>query len=260
MWRPDGWEFRARLGLLVPHASIGPEAEIRAMAPPGVSIHTARAWFGAMGPNVVLDHDIDVDPVRAFSQPPHIDDAAERLAAAPLDVIAYAFTGSSYVGGPDHDRNLAERLAARTNGIPVLIASHAAVLALRAVGTSRVAVLSPPWYSDELAERGAAYFRNHDFEVVHASSMEIPGGQLDIHPGHLYAWAKRHVPKQAEAVFFGGNGLRAVGVIEALEEDLGRPVLTANQVTLWNALRLTDVNAPVSGYGVLFDQDLPGPA
>jgi len=38
MWRPDGWGWRARIGLLVPHADMCPEAEFMAMAPPGVSI------------------------------------------------------------------------------------------------------------------------------------------------------------------------------------------------------------------------------
>jgi maleate isomerase len=53
-------------------------------------------------------------------------------------------------------------------------------------------------------------------------------------------------------VFIGGNGFRAVGVIRALEEDLGRPVLTANQVAFWAALRLSGTRAPVAGYGRIF--------
>lgn len=257
MWQPDGWGFRARIGVLVPHADIVPESEFRAMAPEGVSIHAGRAWFGAMGRDVVLDHDIALDPVRAFSQPPHIDDAAELLAAAPLDVIAYAFTSSSYIGGAVDDRKLTERLSDRTNGIPVIVTCQPAVLALHAVRATRVAVISPPWFSDELAAQGGEYFRSHGFEVVHSSPMDIAGGQLEVHPGQLYAWARRHVPDEADAVFFGGNGLRAVGMIEVLEEDLGRAVLTANQVTFWHALRVAGVFAPVSGYGRLLHHGIP---
>jgi len=75
-----------------------------------------------------------------------------------------------------------------------------------------------------------------------------------VHPAELYAWARQHVPAKAEAVFFGGNGLRAIGVISALEQDLGRPVLTANQVAFWNALRQTGVSVPVTGYGQVFSK------
>jgi len=67
------------------------------------------------------------------------------------------------------------------------------------------------------------------------------------------------VPDKAEAVFIGGNGLRAIGVINALEESLGRPVLTANQAAFWCALRLTGTRAPVTNYGRIFELDLPRP-
>ena len=51
----------------------------------------------------------------------------------------------------------------------------------------------------------------------------------------------------------GGNGFRAVGVIEALEADLDRPVLTANQVLLWAALVAAGADpAVVDGYGRVF--------
>ena len=55
----------------------------------------------------------------------------------------------------------------------------------------------------------------------------------------------------------GGNGLRAVGVIQALEEDLERPVLSANQVLLWHLLHLVGTRLPVTNYGRLFGLDLP---
>ncbi len=56
----------------------------------------------------------------------------------------------------------------------------------------------------------------------------------------------------------GGNGFRAIGAIQALDEDLRRPVLTANQVAFWHALCLAGVCAPVEGYGQIFTQELPG--
>ena len=75
---------------------------------------------------------------------------------------------------------------------------------------------------------------------------------VEVDPGEVYDWTKAHVPRQAEAVFIGGNGLRAIGVIEALEETLGQPVLTANQVAFWQALRLVGMNSKVRQYGRLF--------
>jgi len=42
-----------------------------------------------------------------------------------------------------------------------------------------------------------------------------------VYPAELYAWARTQVPSEAEAVLSSGNGFRAIGVIETLEEDLG---------------------------------------
>jgi hypothetical protein len=53
-----------------------------------------------------------------------------------------------------------------------------------------------------------------------------------------------------------GNGFRAVGVIQALEVDLGRPVLTANQVAFWHALRLSGSRLPIANYGRIFDHEM----
>ena len=103
-------------------------------------------------------------------------------------------------------------------------------------------------------QAGATYFRGHGFDVAYAGSVEPTRGFSEVHAGELYEWARAHVPAEAEAVFFGGNGLRAIGVIRALEEDLDRTVLTANQVAFWQALRCGGMRAPVGGYGRLFNQ------
>ena len=257
MFQPDGWSFRARLGLLTPHAAIGSESELEAMAPDGVSIHATRVPLGVMRAGGLMDPTIATDPVGAFVDPPLIDDAAELLAAAPLHAIGMAFNASSYVRGKAHDVELRQRLEGRTRGIPVAITSDAAALALRAVGASRVALVDPPWFPPELSALGNAYFGDHGFEVVFSASAGLPSEQLAINPGQLFEWTRRHTPDNADAVYIGGNGLRAVGVIQALEEELGRPVLTANQVLFWNLLRLAGTRVPVENYGRLFALDLP---
>lgn len=81
----------------------------------------------------------------------------------------------------------------------------------------------------------------------------LPSGQTLIRPKDLYNWLAGHVTDDAEAVVVGGNGSRAVGMLEQLEETLGRPVLTANQVLLWAALHVAHSSADaVTGYGRLF--------
>ena len=93
-----------------------------------------------------------------------------------------------------------------------------------------------------------------------------PGGKWrDIPPADLYArgmgFAQRikplyqqiidNCPAEADAVFIAGTGFRCVGIIEALEGALGRPVVTANQASLWRCLRLSGVYDAVESYGRL---------
>jgi maleate isomerase len=251
MWQKDGWG-RTRIGILTPHADVGPEAEFGAMAPDGISIHAARVPFGAYKPGGTMDATMADDPVRAFADPPLVDDAAELLASAPLHAIAYGFTSSSYVRGAADDARLRERLEKRTRGIPVVIPCAAAVTALIALDVTRLALISPPWFSAEIDQQGAHYFQSQGFEVVHNGPAGLPSDQQAIQPSELYEWVCTQTPTSAEAVFIGGNGLRAIGVIEALEENLDRPILTANQVAFWQALALSGSSEPIVGYGRIF--------
>jgi maleate isomerase len=251
MWQPDGWT-RTRIGLLTPHADVVPESEFGVMAPDGISIHAARVPLGVYKPGGVMDRTIADDPVRAFADPPLVDDAAELLASAPLHAIVYAFTSSSYVRGGADDAKLKERLEARTRGIPVVVPCTAAVTALNALGVKRLALISPPWFSAEMDRQGARYFQSRGFELVHSGPADLPSDQQAIQPTQLFEWVRTHTPESAEAVFIGGNGFRSIGVIKALEENLDRPILTANQVAFWQALALSGSREPIVGYGQIF--------
>jgi len=252
-WKRDGWDASVRIGVLVPHAAVGPEAELQAMAPPGVSIHATRVPFGAMAAGGVMDPTIPLAPLRAFAEPPHVDDAAELLAASPLDAIAFANTGAAYAIGLEGEAEMIARLERRTRGIPVLSTCRAIVEGLRVLGASRVAVVEPPWFDAELNDLGKRYYQSAGFVVVYAAPCGLPSDQAMITPADLHAWVSGHVPADADAIVIGGNGLRSVGVIAALEEDLSRPVLTANQVLLWAALRVADADlGSVTDYGRLF--------
>ena len=253
-WKRDGWEASVRIGVLTPHGDVGPESELQAMAPPGVAIHATRVPFGAMTAGGVMDPTIPLAPVRAFAETAHLDDAAELLAAAPLDAIVYGFTSSAYVIGEEGEAEMITRLEQRTRGIPVVATCTAVVEGLRVLDARRMALIDPPWFDTELNGLGSRYYELAGFEVVYSSPCALESDQKKITPSELHAWVSEHVSStDAEAIVFGGNGFRTVGTIAALEEDLGRSVLTANQVLLWAALRTTDADAgSVSDYGRLF--------
>ena len=66
-----------------------------------------------------------------------------------------------------------------------------------------------------------------------------------------YAQIKAACPAGADGVLIAGTGFRCVGILEALEQDLKRPVISANQASLWHCLRSAGVQTKVAGYGNL---------
>jgi maleate isomerase len=236
-WQSDGSGWRARIGVLTPHFDPVPESEFWTMAPQGVSVHAARVLF--------------VDSA-TFASPPYVDDATELLATIPVHAIVFAFTTSSYLLGAEGEQAMKARLEKRSKGIPVLLPCVAAVTALRVLGVRRIALIHPPWFADDVNQAGGRYFQGRGFDVACASQLKPSRKFTEVDPAELYEWVRKQVPTAAEAVFIGGNGLRAIGAISALEKDLGRPVLSANQAALWCVLRQVGVGAPVNGYGQVF--------
>jgi maleate isomerase len=254
-WHEDGWDVAVRLGLLVPHADVGPESELRAMAPQGVTIHATRVPFGAMAPGGGMDPTIALEPVRRFAEQPQLDDAAELLAGAPLKAIAYGFTSSAYVLGASAEAEMVRRLQQRTRGIPVVTPCAAAVDALHVLAARRVALFDPPWFDAHLNRLGRDYYDTAGFDVILAAPCGLPSDQTAITPATLHAWIIEHTPRDADAIVIGGNGFRAVGTIAALESDLDRPVLTANQALLWASLRAANAEIRPAGYGRIFHHE-----
>src|SRR5215470_1840689 len=122
--KPDGFGWRARIGVLTHDDNTVPETELSTMAPDGVSIHAARVPF---------------TDLRTYADPPGPDDATQRLARLPLQAIVYAFTTGSYLLGTTGERELVSRLEQRSNGIPVLMPATAAVAAFRELAVGRKA-------------------------------------------------------------------------------------------------------------------------
>jgi maleate isomerase len=237
-WEPDGVGSLARIGVLTPDDDPVPESEIRTMAPEGISIHASRVlWNGDPG---------------SLSFAEGAGSAAHLFARLAPRLILYAFTASSYVLGEEADARLRTQIEQRAGGIKVLSTSPAAVEALRLVGARKVVLIHPPWFAETPNAKGKDYFQARGFDVLSSMSIAPARRFQEVPPAEVYEWTVAHMPREADAVFIGGNGLRAIGTIHALEERLRKPVLTANQVLFWQALDDLHVASRVTRYGSLF--------
>jgi maleate isomerase len=191
--------------------------------------------------------------LRTLTVPAVVDAAAATLAADSVDAACYASTTSAYVIGFDAEQRMISRLRNRL-AVPVVATCASAVTALHTLDVRRVALVGAPWFDPELNALGATYFESRRFDVVFSESAQLSQDPAAIEADAVYEWTSRHIPDEAEAIFIGGNGFRAAAAIERLETALGRPVLTSNQVLLWNLLDQTRASCELNGYGRLLRQ------
>ena len=236
-WEPDGVASLARIGVLTPDDDPVPESEMRLMALDGVSIHASRVlWKNG--------------DWRSFAD--GAPNAAELLMRLKTRLILYAFTSSSYVLGEEADGRLRSEIEKRAGGVKVLFTCPAAVEALRLLGARRLALIHPPWFGEEVNAKGKDYFQTRGFDVLSSASLAPARTFQEVPPAQVYDWVVTHTPREADAVFIGGNGLRTIGTIRPLEEHLRKPVLSANQVLFWQALREIGAGRTASRYGTIF--------
>lgn len=248
-----GWLATFRLGLVVPHADVGPEAEAQALLGAHGTVHGMRVAFDAMRADGVMDPKIPHAPVISFTQPPAIDDATALLAQSPLDAIGLAFTSSSYTSGAHGEDELLARLREPARGIPVITTCVAALEAMAHLNVQRPAVFNPPWFDDRLNRHCRDYFSSRGLSLSTAVSVDLPSDQRAIAPAALTAAIQACLPADADAVFIAGNGQPALAALAGLEATTGVPALSANQVLVWSALRAAGYDtSTVPGPGTLF--------
>jgi maleate cis-trans isomerase len=236
-----GW--RARLGFLVPPGNPTVETEMIALAPSGVSLHfhrmTARGGTGSL----------EGQDERNRMMVDNIGASIELLALVNPDVIVVAHTATSYYLGRQGEADLLARLQ-RSTGRRVVTAFGSMVRALEQLNVRRLALGTP--YSQETTLQGKAHLEAYGFEVVNFVNLQGVVNIYDETAERAYRLARLVDSEDAEAVFLSGTGMPTLSVLELLEQDLGKPVISSASAMMWQALRLAGVGQPIPGYGRLF--------
>ncbi len=232
-----GW--RGRLGLIVPSSNTTMEMELHTFLPEGVSLHTARMPLR----NVTEEELLSMASMAA--------DAARLLRDAGVEQILYGCTSGSFIGGKDYEKELEARIEEEVK-VPVVSTSTAVIEALKILDAQPILVITP--YTDEINQREREFLEANGFEVLDIRGLGIEDnlriGKLE--PYEAYRLAKASFIEEADAIFISCTNLRTFEIIEALEEDLGVPVVTSNQASLWLALREMDVMERIPELGNLF--------
>lgn len=232
---------RGRIGLMLPTGNSVMEPEFYRLAPEGVTTHTNRVDLKDVTRDSLLA--MEQDTVRS----------ARQIAQTRIDVIAFGCTSGSFVGGMGYDERLID-LIEDTTGVQTTTTTTAVVRALNLIGVSRIALATP--YLDEVTKLEVDYLQDNGFEVTNwqgGGIVEVADIQ-ECEPDVSYHRAKAVDSDQAEAVFVSCTGFRMIENLEKLEKELGKPVISSNQATFADCLRLLGVNDVAPGFGSLFER------
>lgn len=219
-----GW--RARFGVILPSVNTTTECEFYQCLPEGVSAHITRMEFKEATPEY---YERMLDDIPA---------GARMLSHARVDAILFACTSGSFYGGPGHDQKIISKIREHCDA-PASTTSTAVLKAFKAMKAEKVAVATP--YEDWVNEFEKTFFEANGVHVLNIGGLGLRAGVGEVIPEIFYRFAKAQDRKEADVLFLSCMGLRTLEVLPRLEQDLGKPVLSSNQASLWMLFRLCDI-------------------
>ena len=237
-----GW--RARIGFLVPPGNPTVEPEMMELAPEGVSLHFTR--MSAEGPAGTHTGQEE----RNLSQVASVPDCVKLLAMVSPKVIVMAHTATSYTLGQGLEATLVERMEA-LSGARFITAFGSVLEAFAHLGARRIAYATP--YSAEMTARGRQHLERCGLEVVSSGHLSNVRNIYEETSERAYAIARQVDHPGADVIFLSGVGMPTLDALKPLEEDTGKPVISAASAMMWHALRSAGVRCRIEGYGRLLE-------
>ena len=239
-----------RIGLVVPTGNSVAEPEFQRMAPAGVSIHANR----------IALKDVTEDSLLAMEH--DTARAAAGIATVRVGVISFACTSGSFIGGPGYDAKLVKIIEDET-GVAATTTTTAVMNALASLNVSRIALVTP--YIDEVTKLEVDFLEAAGYEVTNWQGGGIveTADIQECEPEVSYDRALQVDSDRAEAIFISCTGFRTIDHIAKLEAKLDKPVISANQASFAESLRILGIKDVSPGFGSLFDHylsDAPKPS
>ncbi len=204
------------IGVATPQANPTVEPEFQALAPDGVGVYVTRLTSRANNSRTRLKNYLR-----------QIHRAVESFDTLPIEVLAFACTGSSYLLGREEEARLIEAAGA---AIPVITATRAIEMSLGELDAKRIALISP--YPDWLTEASTAFWQAGGYDVVAVNRLagrqddtrsvyDVPEESVLENLDHLVS----HSP---QAILITGTGLPSLAMVERLGKRIEIPVLSSN--------------------------------
>ncbi|WP_328326839.1 MULTISPECIES: maleate cis-trans isomerase family protein [unclassified Streptomyces] len=224
------------------------DRELWRWVPDDVSLHLTRTPF--------VPVEVSLDLARLVSEHETLREAVRALGAVAPQVVAYACTSGSFVGGVAGERAMCTAMTAASD-LPSITTSGALLEAFRELGVRRIALVTP--YTESVTSSLEEYLGEAGTVVTGRAFLGLTRHIWKVPYRDVVDMARQAVIGSADALFISCTNLPTYDVIPQLEAELRMPVLSANQVTMWAALRCIGAHA-VGPYQRLLIDSAPEPA
>ncbi len=235
----------ARIGFLYPgHAAEDDYPLLGRMVEPAADVHLIHTAF--------VEDAHTVTALSEMGSEPRLAAGARELEGRGLEAVLWTSTSASFVLGLDGIRRQIDTLE-KALGIPASTTAMAFARAISLVNARRVAIAAT--YPEDVANLFRAFLEHFDVKVVSVASRGIiTAAEVGtLKREDVLRLARENDHPEAEALLIPDTALHSAAWLTDLEQAVGKPVLTANQVSFWEALRLSGKLFPQKGLGTLFE-------
>jgi len=193
---------------------------------------------------------------RLRGHPPSIEglaDAAEDLVSIKPTSVLYGCTSGSFGPGPEWNDKLIKTMEDKL-GCPATTNIQGVVEALKALDAKKVSVTCP--YDEDYTNKLKYFLEVKGFEVTNIKRVptyEDDFGKFLFSPEKAYQLAKETYTEDADVHFISCAGWRTLPIIDVLEKDIGRPVISSVQAVMWHAMKLAKINVNMDNKGKLLE-------
>jgi len=203
------------------------------------------------------ERDAPINPgmVASYGDTCLVGDAAETLRITRPHALVFFCNSCSFVRGRAGNQELCSRMQ-EAGQAPATTISLAQIEALRALRARRVAVGAP--YTEEVTSHLHRFLGEYSIEVVFSRSLGMKS-EWEIGNSHPDVWRQLAADINhpgADALLLACSGIRTADVMETIEHDHQKPLVSAPAAGIWHALKLAGYRQPVLGRGTLLANHL----
>ena len=229
----------ARIGLIIPSSNRLTEPQFNRYAPPGIDIHVTRL-------RMTGKYRKPLDELRRS-----LIEASEALSDVNPGIIVFHCTANSMENGLAHEAAIVE-IIEQASGCSTLTTAQAITQAFNHFAIKKLVLISP--YVQATNEHEVYYLKEAGYTVVHELGLGLEShGYSAVTPEEWKKIVKENARADTDGYFLSCTNTRMIEAVSGIEKELGKPVISSNQATLWACLKRLGISHSDNRLGSLFN-------